>query len=125
MKALFFCQGNTLIDQLMPALRLSWPDFVPVVVNRGTTGVGIAKQQDFDIIFPCEDTLDLNIWSVISNIREFSDVPIVLIADANDDVAIMKGLELGADAYIALPIKPLASVARISALLRRVGASGY
>lgn len=121
MKALFFCQSSTPVDELIPALRLRWPDIMPLIANRGTTGVEIVRQQKLDLVFACEDTQDLNIWNIISNIRDFSDIPIVFVTNHSDEMAIIKGLELGADDYIGIPIKLMESVARISALMRRAG----
>ena len=69
--------------------------------------------------------LDLNLpglegIEVCKQIREFSTVPIAMIAARVDEIDRLLGLELGADDYICKPFSPREVVARVKALLRRV-----
>lgn len=52
-------------------------------------------------------------------VREFSDVPIVMLTARVDEVDRLIGLEAGADDYVCKPFGPLELVARVKALLRR------
>ena len=54
-------------------------------------------------------------------IREFSDVPIVMLTAKGDDMDKILGLEYGADDYITKPFNILEVKARIKAILRRTG----
>ena len=56
---------------------------------------------------------------VCQQIREFSDVPIVMLTAKNDDMDKIMGLEYGADDYITKPFNILEVKARIKAILRR------
>ena len=56
-------------------------------------------------------------------IREFSDVPIILLTAKTDDMDKLMGFEHGADDYLTKPFNILELKARIRALLRRAGAS--
>ena len=69
--------------------------------------------------------LDLNLpglegIEVCKQIREFSTVPIAMIAARVDEIDRLLDLELGADDYICKPFSPREVVARVKVLLRRV-----
>ncbi|MFW0108515.1 MtrAB system response regulator MtrA [Rothia sp. P7181] len=55
---------------------------------------------------------------VCSKIREDSDVPIIMLTAKSDTEDVVRGLEAGADDYIAKPFKPAELLARIRARLR-------
>lgn len=78
-----------------------------------------AKSGDFDMIL-----LDLMLpkmdgFEVCQRIREFSDVPIVMLTAKGDDMDKILGLEYGADDYITKPFNILEVKARIKAIMRR------
>jgi DNA-binding response OmpR family regulator len=57
---------------------------------------------------------------VVQEIRAVSTVPLILLTDPGNDDDMVRGLDLGADAYITKPFGLLALIARTKALLRRV-----
>ncbi len=71
-----------------------------------------------DVMLPGESGL-----SICKAIREFSDVPILLITARVEEIDRLLGLELGADDYICKPFSPREVVARVKAVLRRTSAS--
>jgi DNA-binding response OmpR family regulator len=71
--------------------------------------------------------LDINLpgrdgFNVCQAIRETSEVPIIMLTVRGEDDDVVRGLELGADDYIAKPFSPHQLVARSKAVLRRAGA---
>jgi DNA-binding response OmpR family regulator len=69
-----------------------------------------------DIMMPGLDGL-----SVCREIRRTDDLPIILLTARGEEVDRILGLELGADDYIVKPFSPREVVARIKAVLRRIG----
>jgi two-component system, OmpR family, response regulator BaeR len=61
----------------------------------------------------------LNGVSVCQDIRQFSNVPLIMITARVDEIDRLLGLDVGADDYICKPFSPREVVARIKALLRR------
>jgi two-component system response regulator BaeR len=61
---------------------------------------------------------------VCKAIRQQSQVPIIMVTALVEEIDRLLGLELGADDYICKPFSPREVVARVKAVLRRVGASG-
>jgi two-component system OmpR family response regulator len=72
-----------------------------------------------DLMLPGESGLDLARW-----MRSQSDVPIVMLTAMGEETDRIIGLELGADDYLAKPFNPRELLARIRAVLRRVGDHG-
>lgn len=60
---------------------------------------------------------------VCRQIRRVSDVPVLFLSSRDDEIDRVVGLELGADDYVAKPFSPRELVARVKAILRRVGSS--
>lgn len=85
----------------------------------GEEAVAMAKEKEYDIILldlmlPKMDGLE-----VCQHVREFSDVPIIMITAKGDDMDKILGLEYGADDYITKPFNILEVKARIKAIIRR------
>ena len=87
----------------------------------GEEALQMAKNKEYDIVL-----LDLMLpkvdgLSVCQQIREFSNVPIVMLTAKGDDMDKIMGLEYGADDYITKPFNILEVKARIKAIMRRTG----
>lgn len=67
-----------------------------------------------DIMLPGDDG-----FTLCQNIRQTSNVPIIMLTASSDEMDRILGLEIGADDYIAKPFSPRELLARIKALLRR------
>lgn len=63
-------------------------------------------------------------FAICSEIRSFSDVPIIFVTSSNTDMDELNSIMLGGDAFITKPYNTAILLAKISALLRRVYASG-
>jgi DNA-binding response OmpR family regulator len=72
-----------------------------------------------DLMMPGEPGLDFARW-----LRSQSDVPIVILTAMGEETDRIVGLELGADDYVAKPFNPRELLARIRAVMRRIGAEG-
>ncbi len=89
------------------------------VFNKGNQGLEKIKENNYDLVL-----LDLMLpgmggMEICSKIREFSDIPVIMVT-AKDSVSDkVKGLDYGADDYITKPFAIEELLARIRALLRR------
>jgi DNA-binding response OmpR family regulator len=72
-----------------------------------------------DVMLPGKSGLDL-----ARDIRQTSDVPIIMLSARGDEVDRILGLEFGADDYVTKPFSPRELVSRVKAILRRVGRAG-
>lgn len=85
----------------------------------GEEALKLAKENAYDMIL-----LDIMLpkhdgFEVCQQIREFSDVPVVMLTARSEDMDKILGLEYGADDYITKPFNILEVKARIKAIMRR------
>lgn len=90
-----------------------------VCAYDGEEALAAAKEQEFDIILLDVMLPGLSGFEVCQQIREFSDVPIVMLTAKGEDMDKILGLEYGADDYITKPFNILEVKARIKAIMRR------
>lgn len=100
-------------------ISLEQDDMKVEVAYDGETALELAKANHYDMIL-----LDIMLpgfsgLEVCQMIREFSDVPIIMLTAKGDDMDKILGLEYGADDYITKPFNILEVKARIKAIFRR------
>ena len=93
--------------------------FLPIVRNDGLEGYKAFETEQpslilLDIMLPKKDGI-----SVCKDIREHSDVPIIMISAKSGEMDKVIALGIGADDYVTKPFSPLELVARVKANLRR------
>ena len=71
-----------------------------------------------DVLMPAMDG-----WTVCQRVRELSSVPIIMLTSLDREEEMVRGLDLGADDFLAKPISPMHLAARVRAILRRTGES--
>ncbi len=85
----------------------------------GKEAVDKIRENEYDIILLDLMLPELNGYEVCQQVREFSDVPILMLTAKGDDMDKILGLEYGADDYITKPFNILEVKARIKAITRR------
>ena len=85
----------------------------------GEEALKLAKENAYDIILLDVMLPKYDGFEVCQQIREYSDVPIVMLTAKGDDMDKILGLEYGADDYITKPFNILEVKARIKAIIRR------
>lgn len=86
----------------------------------GEEAMALAKENTYDMILLDVMLPKLTGFEVCQQIREFSNVPIIMLTAKGDDMDKILGLEYGADDYITKPFNILEVKARIKAIMRRV-----
>lgn len=94
-------------------------DYLPHLIHHGDEVIEWVKTHQpnailLDIMLPGTDGIEL-----CKTIRQFSNVPILMITAKVDEIDRLLGLELGADDYICKPFSPREVIARVKAVLRR------
>lgn len=89
------------------------------VAYTGTYGLKKAGENTYQLIVIDIMLPELNGFSVLSEIRKFSSVPILMLTAKSDEQDKIKGLRIGADDYLTKPFSINELTARISSLIRR------
>lgn len=106
-----------LANLLMDYFKLT--EYEPYHIDHGDQVIPWVKEQQpqailLDIMLPGKNGIEL-----CREIRQFSNVPILMVTAKVDEIDRLLGLELGADDYICKPFSPREVVARVRAVLRR------
>ena len=94
-----------------------------VTGSNGLEAVQIAQGGGIDLIVLDVMMPEMDGMTACQKIREFSNVPIILLTAKADDMDKLIGFDHGADDYLTKPFNILELKARIRAMLRRVGTS--
>lgn len=85
----------------------------------GEEALAYARQKEYDVVLLDIMLPKLNGYEVCQQIRDFSDMPIIMLTAKGDDMDKILGLEYGADDYVTKPFNILEVKARIKAIMRR------
>ena len=85
----------------------------------GEEAYNMAKEKEYDMILLDVMLPKMDGFEVCQAIREFSDMPIIMLTAKGDDMDKILGLDYGADDYITKPFNILEVKARIKAIMRR------
>ena len=114
------CDDET---QILRALRVILRDagFEALPASDGEEALDVAAVQHpdaaiIDLVLP-----DLDGVEVCRRLREWSQMPIIVLSAVGDEDAKVRALAAGADDYVTKPFGPRELVARVHAVLRRVG----
>lgn len=102
-------------------LYLEKDGFSTIVANDGGQALSVAQINNPDLILLDIMMPVLDGWQVCREIRKTSNVPIIMLTAKGETFDKVLGLELGADDYITKPFDSKEVVARIKAVLRRMG----
>ena len=87
----------------------------------GAAAVELAREGRFDLIVLDVMMPEVDGLEACMRIREFSNVPIIMLTAKSEDADKLMGFESGADDYLTKPFNILELKARVRALLRRAG----
>jgi DNA-binding response OmpR family regulator len=86
----------------------------------GAEGLEKIRENEYDLVLLDVMLPQMTGFEVCRAVREFSDVPIIMLTAKSEDMDKILGLEYGADDYITKPFNILEVKARIKAIMRRV-----
>ena len=89
------------------------------VAYDGKEALKMAKEKEYDIVLLDVMLPEMDGMKVCQAIREFSEMPIIMLTAKGTDMDKILGLEYGADDYITKPFNILEVKARIKAIIRR------
>lgn len=85
----------------------------------GEEAINLAKEKEYDVVLLDVMLPKFDGYEVCQTIREFSEMPIIMLTAKGNDMDKILGLEYGADDYITKPFNILEVKARIKAIIRR------
>jgi len=120
-KVLLIGNPKELEQDIALPLKLRWPEIIVVATEDGEKGIELVEIEQPDIVLLDCDLPDTSCFTVLSEIRLFSEVPIVTLTASIDVMDKVKALEMGADEWINKPVNHMELLAKVNAVLRRCG----
>lgn len=106
-------------SQKMLGLILDTPDFKVVGCETGKQAVRFCVSSKPDLVLLALNLPDMEGKNVISDIREWSQTPIIVLSEDAADENVIMALNMGADDYVVKPFNVDVLYARINASLRK------
>jgi two-component system KDP operon response regulator KdpE len=100
-------------------LNLEHDGFEVIEATSGTEGLDSIRDKLPDLVLLDVMMPELDGLETLRMIREISTLPVIMLTAKGEEEDRVKGLELGADDYIAKPFSPREMVSRVKAVLRR------
>ena len=125
MKVLIIADTQEVVQDLSFCLRLRWRDAIIVYADDGSKGMELLETMVPDLIIEDLYLKGTDSLELIRQIREHSEVPLIMISDQKNAMHGAKALEEGADDILTRPLDPVIFLVRLVALLRRTGHTGF
>ncbi|MGB6874104.1 MAG: response regulator transcription factor [Dehalococcoidia bacterium] len=124
MKVLVVSHSQDLSQAISHILKVRWPNLRLVHVNEARESLELIHREQPDIVMfhlpeRSEGAPPLDCFDLISQIRSFSGVPLIVISQSDDVMDKVKALEMGADDWVSLSLIPMEFIAKVNAILRR------
>jgi two-component system, OmpR family, KDP operon response regulator KdpE len=119
-KILVVDDAPEVVESVRLGFMLQWREVNVIGAGEGEQALDLVEREAPDLVLLDIGLPGLDGYRVLERIREFSDVPIVMLTARDDTIEKVKGLELGADDYITKPFNHLELMARVKAVLRRL-----
>lgn len=94
--------------------------FQTLIANNGDMALKTFDKETPDLVLLDIMMPDMDGYAVCQRIREFSQVPIIMVTARGDDREKVEGLDIGADDYVTKPFSASELAARVRAVLRRI-----
>jgi len=121
LKVLIIEDDSHIVRDISLCLQMRYPDMSIVEADDGAQGIEVIETESPDLVMVDDSLTDIDTLELVSKIRDFSDVPLIILSEGATDIETARGLEAGADEYIPKPFSPIELLARVKALLRRTG----
>ena len=125
MKVLLIEDSKKVVRDISSCLRVRYPDVIIIAIGEGRKGIKMVETESPDLVMVDSSLPDTDVLDLVTEIREFSDVPLLILYETTTDMERAIGLERGADEYVNKPFSPTELLARVNALLRRTHGLGF
>jgi two-component system KDP operon response regulator KdpE len=130
MKVLVVSYSQDLSDAIFSVLKVRWPDLSLVHASEAEESPELIHREQPDIVMfhspeRSAGTPPLDCFDIISQIRSFSDVLLIVISQNDDVMDRVKALEMGADDWVSPSFIPMEFIAKVNAILRRRSANNH
>jgi two-component system KDP operon response regulator KdpE len=103
------------------SLLLKSKGFEVTATNNSTDGLSMIRDNSPDVVILDLMMPEMDGWQICKAVREFSQVPIIILSALNDPSMIASVLDAGADDYLTKPTPSRVLIAHVNRLINRTG----
>jgi DNA-binding response OmpR family regulator len=122
MRLLLVDDDADVVESVRVGLQMQWRDLEVLAAGTGEEALDLVEQARPDLVLLDVGLPDMDGYTVLTELRRFSATPVIMLTARDEPIDRVRGLELGADDYVAKPFDHLELFARIKAVLRRLDA---
>ncbi len=119
MKVLIIEDDPVISETVAICFELRWPEAEIISTDNGEEGVKLAMTQSPEIVILDVGLPGMDGYQALRELRQFTEVPTIILTAKEGELAKVKGLEYGADDYMTKPFSHIELLARVRAVLRR------
>lgn len=124
MRVLVVSCSQDLVQDISLILKIRWPDLSLIHADEIGESLELIHREQPDIVMfhlseQCLEAPPPNCFDIISQMRNFSDVPLIVISQSDDILDKVKALDMGADDWVSPSFVPMEFIAKVNAILRR------
>ncbi|MBI4202931.1 MAG: response regulator transcription factor [Chloroflexi bacterium] len=124
MRILLIEDDREVAETVSMAFSMRWPEAEVHCSETGGGAIAAAGKTPFDLVILDVNLPDMDGFAVLESLRKSSTVPVIMLTVRASDRDKVRGLEMGADDYMAKPFSPFELLARAGAVLRRAANPG-
>jgi PAS domain S-box-containing protein len=118
-KVLMIEDDQEIVDSISLAFEKDWPEAMLVSTRMGEEGIEMAETESPDIVILDLGLPDIDGLDVLKSVRLFSSVPVVVLTVRGEERDVIRGLDCGANDYIAKPFRKAELLSRLKAQVSR------
>ena len=121
MKVLLVSPSKELEQNIRLCLQVRWPGFSLAITAEDRKPIELVESEHPDIAIIDFGSDSGNSFDLLSEVRRFSEVPVIVLSGSSDIMDKVMALEMGADDWVTKPLIPMELLAKVNAVLRRCG----
>ena len=130
MRVLVVSCSQDLVQDISFILKVRWPELYLGQADESEESLELIHREQPDIVMfhlseQCLEAQHPNCFDLINQIRNFSDVPLIVISQSNNILDKVKALDMGADDWISPSFIPMEFIAKVNAILRRRSSNNH
>ena len=115
MKTLIIEDDQDIIDSIVLAFKLYWPEVEVIFSSLGIDGVEMVKKESPETVVLDLGLPDISGFEVLKRIRLFSSVPVIVLTVRSREEDVVRALEGEATDYVTKPFRQRELIARVQA----------
>ncbi len=119
MKVLIIEDDVATVEMVSLAFEFRWPGSILLSTDKGTKCAELVEKESPNVVILDLGLPDMDGIEVLREIRQFSNVPVIILTARTEDSNVVRGLELGADDYVTKPFDAMVLLARVKSVLGR------